>query len=95
MNSPDPLLGQLTLAVRESLAGLGCTVALPVHLAIWLPMMGAGACTWRMPSPHVLTRELLERDRFSAFLGGILVSGTTPDQQAALVAVLARFKGEC
>lgn len=87
----DPF-GQLKAGVREALAALGAgDVALPLHLAIWLPMMGQGAFTWPAPTPHVFTREVLAPDRLRAMLSEVLTGGTTETQQAAIDVVIARL----
>ena len=51
---------QLRLAMTEVWAALGVAHdAVPVHEAIWFPQMGQAGLRWP-PSPHILTRELLE-----------------------------------
>ena len=51
---------QLRQAMTEVWAVIGVAHdAVPVHEAIWFPQMGQAGLRWQ-PSPHILTRELLE-----------------------------------
>lgn len=87
----DPF-GQVKAGVREALAALGAgDVALPLHLAIWLPMMGQGAFTWSAPTPHIFTREVLAPERLQAMLAEVLTGGTTEMQRAAIDALITKL----
>ena len=51
---------QLRQATTDVWAAIGVPHdAVPVHEAIWFPQMGQAGLRWQ-PSPHILTRELLE-----------------------------------
>ncbi len=90
----DPF-GQLKAAVRDlyAAAGIGET-DLPSHLAIWLPAMSKSAFAWRLPCPHILTRELLDPGRLQLLQGQILTAETTADQRTALVRIVGALKGK-
>lgn len=53
---------QLKLALRDLFAAAELAdTAFPVYIAVWFPEMGQAGLRWQ-PSPHILTRELLEPD---------------------------------
>lgn len=89
----DPF-GQLKSAVRDLFAVAGIADGeVPSHLAIWFPAMSKSAFAWRLPTPHILTRELLDAGRLQVLQGQVLRSETTAEQRTALVRIVGALKG--
>ena len=89
----DPF-GQLKLGLRDlySAAGVADDGPVPVHQAIWFSQMGQGGLRWQ-PSPHILTREILDVTRLREFVDTCLHGELTPEQNAVamrLIMVLSR-----
>lgn len=73
---------QLRQAMTEVWAVIGVAHdAVPVHEAIWFPQMSQAGLRWQ-PSPHILTRELLELQALRAAIETALpLRGGDAEQQ--------------
>ena len=88
----DPF-GQLKLALRDVFAAAGApSDAITVHQAIWLPEMGQAGLRWQ-PTPHILTRELLDPDRLRRLLMTVTMVGLDRDQGQAVERIRAVLIG--
>lgn len=75
-----------------------CTAAgvavgrLPLHMAIWFPVMSRSAFPWRRSSAHLLTRESLGAAELRSTFDGVLSTPTTAEQRVAIVKVIASLR---
>ena len=84
----DPF-GQLKLALRDLFAAAGVqTQTLPLHQAIWFPEMGQGGLRWQ-PSPHILTREILQTDKLIELIDAVLPGSPAVGQSERVGQVVA------
>ena len=83
----DPF-GQLKLGLRDlySAAGIADDVRMPIHQAIWFPQIGQGGLRWQ-PSPHILTREMLDEAKLIELVKVCLHNHLTPEQSAAVMRI--------
>ena len=90
----DPF-AQLRLGFRDLLAAAGVEAwAVPAHQAIWFPQMGQGGLRWK-PSPHILTRELLEPAALRGLIAaqlGIRLSAVQGRAVGRVMGVLSRTR---
>lgn len=76
--------GQLKMALARVCDAAGVDVlAIPLHLAIWLPQMAQSALTWE-PSPHIWTRETIEAGGVGAMIEQLLPEQVGGEQGIAL-----------
>jgi Nuclease-related domain len=88
--------GQLKMAFARvcDVAGID-VLAVPLHLAIWLPQMAQTALTWE-PSPHIWTRETVEGGGVGAMMGQMLPAQVSAAQGFALGQLTgALLRGGC
>ena len=97
----DPF-GQLKLGLRDLYSAAGVSLdaymlpeaddhqaqcGAPVHQAIWFPEMGQGGLRWQ-PTPHILTREILDATRLRGMVATCLHDELKPEQSAAVMRLM-------